>query len=65
MKGVRTRYPGTPNLSRLGGRWRVRSLRFEGVASGAGPCKVSYLVMDEIPSMGIFVELPGNGGFDT
>lgn len=67
MKGVCTRYLGKPNLPGLGvgGEGAVWSLPFEGAASGARPCEPSCSVMDEIPSMGIFAESPGNGGFDA
>lgn len=63
MKGVYTKYPGKPNSPGRGVRWRevVQALLFEGAPLEARLCEHARLVMDEIPSMGIFVELPGNG----
>jgi len=49
--------------SGAGGEGAVRSLPFGGAALGAGPGEPSRSVMDEIPSMGVFTESPGNGGF--
>lgn len=64
MKGLCTRGSQTCPGWGVGGEGAIWSLPFEEAASGAGPCKPSRSVMDEIPSMGIFVESPGNGGFD-
>lgn len=48
-----------------GGEGAVQALLLEGAPLEARLCERARLVMDEIPSMGIFVELPGNGQFHS